>query len=270
MPSLPASMRKPWRRPAAVVRAAVVLIAVEPPLGLASTVGNPTSFPSRSQLDNSCKCRHPIRKGACYEPVCPEGYFKCCATCELSTCASQGALYSYRGVRECVQCLPGDFCDGCDSFQSCPTVTREGKEVAKISQRGSKMEEDCLTCSVGEEPDLQRSACITVYSHVCSKSFLERCTQGCDGADSIPPTMTPCEQMKCIMYCARLWSDECADALRRRCEFLRDFTPNNRSGAAVAALENWLDGCDVDCSGAPRWLLSAAAFMVVSLLALVA
>jgi len=137
MPSLPASMRKPCRRPAAVVRAAVVLIAVEPPLGLASTVGNPTSFPSRSQLDNSCKCRHPIRKDACYEPVCPEGYFKCCATCELSTCASQGALYSYRGVRECVQCLPGDFCDGCDSFQSCPTVTREGKDATSELREAS-------------------------------------------------------------------------------------------------------------------------------------
>ena len=79
--------------------------------------------------DDGCQCTDPKKSnaatsegnsaatgGVCYEPVCAEGYFKCCFNCEVSLCAegdkkNNALVLSKRGVFECLQCTTGDFCE---------------------------------------------------------------------------------------------------------------------------------------------------------------
>merc|ERR1719265_1301848 len=80
----------------------------------------------RPSSDDTCPCWDPLRddENICYEPVCPEGYFRCCSTCTSSPC--YGTAYmelSWRGLVECIKCYPGDYCGGCDTFQECPANT---------------------------------------------------------------------------------------------------------------------------------------------------
>merc|ERR1719321_304795 len=53
--------------------------------------------------DEVCPCKDPMAPDAdtCYQPVCEPGYYRCCATCHMSTCVGQTSMvFSKRGIAE--------------------------------------------------------------------------------------------------------------------------------------------------------------------------
>jgi hypothetical protein len=96
-------------------------------------------------------CRY--RSGSCYQPICPVGTYLCCVFCRFSTCAMQTDMAeSVRGIRECIVCPPGHFCDGCDVPTSCPDSTVNPN--AGMSRRS-----DCVKCPLGLIPNVARTTC---------------------------------------------------------------------------------------------------------------
>lgn len=173
---------------------------------------------------------------------------------------------SWRGVRECIPCQPGDFCDGCDTFASCPPNTNGGREGARISPVGATRIADCESCPQGTEASLDRTTCTDKYSDKCSEKFVQRCVRFCEAEDLSRKTLTQCETLKCTMYCAKRWSDECAQALGQYCRSLTEVDDSLQLGDVGPSTVTMLD-CDVDCDGATRGgtIGLAAVFMFVVL-----
>lgn len=97
----------------------------------------------------------------CYKPVCEPGYYRCCSTCPMSVCANVFPMVkSRRLLFECIPCLPGDFCFGCDMRRACPqgSVTAE----PKMSQP-----QDCEPCLFTEVVNQERTACCEAGNQEC-------------------------------------------------------------------------------------------------------
>lgn len=201
---------------------------------------------ARPQNVNPCSCEDPIGgPGTCYEPVCPPGYFKCCATCKISHCASTGGLqYSWRGLPECILCGPGDYCEGCDVFKKCPPNIQPGREGPRASKPGSSRLADCESCGEGQMVSLWSDTCIDKYDTVCNMVFVQRCQQECTAEDPRRrKDLNDCERMKCSMYCAKRWSDACAASIGKHCREVTMASPGNPD-----ALYN----CSVNCNFSSR------------------
>jgi len=205
-----------------------------------------------------------------FEPLCPPGFYRCCATCQGVGCwGSKKLMLSWRGVPECLLCEAGDFCDGCDMFKTCPPNDVAGREGPRISQRGTSQIVDCESCPQNHEASFSRDSCAPKYSDVCNLKQVERCIRGCRA--DIPArgkTLTECEFMKCSMYCTTAWSKACGERYSEHCVFLK--TQPFATGLGIVSSEPRLAGCDVDCSGArsDRWSGSlGVAFSLAALLA---
>ena len=89
----------------------------------------------------------------CYQSVCPAGTYLCCYACTFSQCTRNFELtHSTRGVRECVICPPGHFCDGCDLPRACPDGTSS-------SNQGNVARSDCIPCDSGKLVSPDRTVC---------------------------------------------------------------------------------------------------------------
>jgi len=212
---------------------------------------------TQPQGDDKCPCSDPVTGSGCYEPVCPSGYFKCCATCTASPCFGSSAKMelSWRGIPECIRCPAGFFCDGCDVFTKCPPSERAGREGPRISAEGSKRFADCEACAPGKEASLDHSACMPAYKDKCNAIFVKRCMGNCYSEDPFRrKDFTPCEAMKCLMFCARSWSADCAVVVGQHCQEQTTKEAGNGllSGIGDYKEEKPLLGCNVDCSGAHR------------------
>lgn len=194
-------------------------------------------------------CSNPVNEKAGYEPVCPAGYFKCCAYCKGAVCFSEmGLSLSWRGVRECVRCASGDFCNGCDTYQRCRPSEIPGREGPRISPPGSVRMQDCEICPAGYEADLKRKTCVKKWTHVCNAKYIGRCVRNCKSEDAARmKDLTFCERMKCEIYCAKLWSNECVQAFAHECIY-RKQGPSEYD--LFSEGEEWLTECNVDCNGA--------------------
>jgi len=205
-------------------------------------------------------CNDPVTKKAGYEPYCPPGYFRCCATCPGAKCYStKGLVNSWRGVPECILCKPGDFCSGCDTYRRCKLSSISGREGYRISAPGSTRPQDCQICAGGYEADLPREKCMRKWKDQCSENYVGRCVRNCRSMDPLRgKDLTHCERWKCYVYCAKRWSEDCLGAYQRECQYLKDGPGPYDTRAGT----DWLDTCDVDCSGTPRsagfWLVLLA------------
>lgn len=209
-----------------------------------------TAAPTMPPRPNTLpECTDPVTEKGGYEPVCPKGYFRCCATCKGATCFSEKDLFmSWRGVRECVRCPPGYYCKGCDIYEKCRESEIPGRIGPKITPMGSERGQDCEICPAGQEADLELSRCVKRWTDVCNKKFVGRCVRNCRAEDpSRMKNLNFCEKMKCQLFCAMQWSTECAKAFAWECDF-------RKSGPSPYDLfseqEEWLTDCNVDCSGA--------------------
>eukprot|EP00434_Breviolum_minutum_P034547 symbB.v1.2.030583.t1/scaffold3464.1/size56234/6 len=221
-----------------------------------------------------CGCPDPIYgSDICYEPVCPPGYFRqrcstvfsqkfpaclerrCCATCYEAPCygLKKDLELSWRGIYECIQCEPGDFCNGCDTFTRCPDNTQPTREGPRVSRAGSTRIADCESCAAGMEASFKRDRCVAQYTHVCNEEFVQRCIRSCKAEEPARgKKLTACEQIKCEMYCAKQWSDECAQVVGDIC---RDLTTAKDSGViGVDGMSSEVEIliCDVDCNSSLR------------------
>merc|ERR1719429_386879 len=78
----------------------------------------------------------------------------------------------------------------------------------------------CESCPDGLEASFDRSACMPKYSSVCNVLVVSRCIRQCKAEDPIRgKQLTPCEKMKCTMYCSKRWSDECGKKVSEYCIF---------------------------------------------------
>jgi len=217
---------------AAAAREMVAVVPTMPP--------RPNTLPS---------CPDPVTEKPGYEPVCPVGYFRCCATCSGATCYSEkGLQMSWRGIRECIRCYPGDYCAGCDTYQRCRPSEVPGRIGPKISPIGSVRAQDCEICPAGFEADLDRQRCVKRWKDVCNEKYVGRCYRNCRAED--PRRMKNlnfCEKMKCQLYCAQQWSSACTKAFAHECEY-RKLGPSEYD--LFSESEEWLTDCDVDCNAA--------------------
>jgi len=215
------------------------------------------SFGHNSRADEECPCADPLEpsSGKCYTPVCAPGSYKCCASCQMSTCVGRFDMqYSTRGIAECIPCPAGYYCTGCDVYRKCkpyspPTAKKDDEPKISVSKIGSKEELDCTQCSDAEDANLERDRCIEMYNDVCNAKLLKRCYNGCLASDGTK-NLTPCEKMKCLMYCAKSWSDECHDALRRTCRSMTSPPPIKDDPEFEIDLSQYLIDCDVNCDSA--------------------
>lgn len=113
----------------------------------------------------------------CYKPVCPPGTYRCCSTCAMSTCAGKIEMVkSKRDLMECIPCMIGDYCPGCDIRVACPEGT------VNPEPRKSEMQ-DCQPCDFTEEANYERSACCPAGEESCTmRNPVKTCTKT-DGAD---------------------------------------------------------------------------------------
>lgn len=193
-------------------------------------------------------CEDPVSGKGGYEPYCPPGYFRCCASCKGAVCFSTKGLHlSWRGIRECIKCKPGDYCTGCDTYLKCRPSVISGREGPKISPHGSTRRQDCETCPAGYEANVDRSRCVKKWTDVCNSKWVSRCIRNCRS-----PVVTRrkdlnfCEKMQCEMYCAKRWGNGCAQAFGKECEY-RKAGPSEYD--LYSETEEWLMDCNVDCNG---------------------
>lgn len=227
-----------------------------------------SEVPPRPTTEDLCTCDDPTGRGStCYEPVCPPGYFKCCVTCKEAPCFGSTKLaISWRGIPECIECYPGDFCPGCDTFIRCPNNTRPGREGPRVSAAGASRVQDCDTCSVGTEASFDGGYCMEKYSDDCSKEFVQRCINFCESTNPLMgKQLTPCEELKCMMYCSKSWSDACAARVGLYC---RKKTANQTFMAGEGLEDAFIryPDCDVDCNSAPPRSVLAAIVAAIALL----
>jgi hypothetical protein len=211
-------------------------------------------------------CNDPVSDAVGYEAVCPVGYFRCCSTCKGATCFSEKGLHmSWRGMRECIRCSTGDYCNGCDTYERCRVSEVPGRLGPKISPAGSTRPQDCEICPAGFEADLKRQRCVRRWTDVCNMKFVGRCVRNCRAEDAKRmKNLNACEQMKCEIYCAKRWSDKCATAFGRECLYRKD---GPSAFDLFASDEDWLTSCDVDCNSAVA--LHQQSLIVLLFLALV-
>lgn len=199
-----------------------------------------------------CPCSDPVKGGdTCYEPVCAAGYYKCCASCSASVCSNFDEMeISWRGVEECIPCAPGDYCAGCDTFSTCPVSERVGREGSRISPFKAQQLADCEACPIGTEANFDHAECVPKYSHQCDKKFVQRCMRFCEPEDpKRGKVLNACEEQKCMMYCARRWSEGCAKELSKQCKYKTEYVVEGMN-------PDWFEGislisdCDVDCNSA--------------------
>lgn len=241
-----------------MLRTSVLLGAVSPRVvrRCSATNGVAAVFEQPNRED-SCPCPDPVLGSGCYESVCPAGYFKCCSTCFGSPCFGRGAEMelSWRGIPECIRCPAGFFCDGCDVFKKCPPSERAGREGPRISAKGSKRFADCEACSPGKEASLDHSSCMPVYKDKCNEIFFKRCLSNCYSEDPFRrKSLTPCESMKCLVFCARSWSADCAAVIGQHCQ---EQTTKRAGDGLLSGIGDYeeeqpLLDCNVDCSGTHR------------------
>jgi len=222
-------------------------------------------LPARPSDTNRCQCQDPVTGNGCYEPVCPPGYFRCCASCGTSTCfGTQPMQLSWRGIRECIPCEPGDFCSGCDTFRKCPPNTVPGRQGPRISRAKATRMVDCEGCPVGQEASLSRDICVDKYTHVCNEDVVQRCIRNCEAEDAERgKLLTRCELMKCTMYCAKSWSEECARTMGSHCRSLTG------SPDAISILDGNVEplvGCNVDCNGVIKYRGKSTSVLLMLLL----
>lgn len=178
---------------------------------------------------------------------------------------------SFRGIRECLACKPGDYCTGCDGFTSCPAYPGAGqdkKPTIQISRPRAYRRADCQRCEMACDADLDRSRCVPKFRDKCDVDLLERCIESCD------PTSTQCEYWQCRLFCANDQAGSNPGCLKAHdfvCHDLRaaqlerqnegkksalvatttiapQFQVNNEiAEQARVVLE---EGCQLDCSGA--------------------
>jgi len=220
----------------------------------------------RPTLESDCPCEDPRGTGECYLPVCPPGYFKCCASCKEAPCFGTEKMYlSWRGLPECIECAPGDYCDGCDTFKRCPDSTQPNRAGPRISQAKSISLGDCESCPTGLEGSFDRSVCMAKYTDVCNKEVVSRCIRSCKAEDpSRGKHLTPCERMKCTMYCSKQWGEDCATAVKDYCVFSTTLVTDLEGGIEAEEGQGAIVGCDVDCNAAlPRATLTASTAALV-------
>ncbi|CAE7441140.1 unnamed protein product [Symbiodinium natans] len=200
----------------------------------------------------------------CYEPVCPPGYFRCCATCYEAPCygLKKDLQLSWRGIYECILCESGDYCDGCDTFSQCPDNTQANREGPRVSRAGSTRIADCESCAAGMQASFRRDRCVEAYSHVCNEEFVQRCIRSCKAEEpSRGKRLTPCEQIKCEVYCAKQWSNECLGVVGGHCRSLTTIKDSGVIGADGLDAQAAVLDCDVDCNSAFQhglaWLILA-------------
>mmetsp|Transcript_22115 Transcript_22115/g.40652 ORF Transcript_22115/g.40652 Transcript_22115/m.40652 type:complete len:263 (-) Transcript_22115:112-900(-) len=233
--------------------------------GIRTCSGDVPMVPApRDSTVEACEHRDPLDSSRCYEPVCPEGYFRCCATCQVAECYGTAAMnLSWRGIEECILCNPGDYCVGDDKFETCELSDTPGREGLRISRAGSTERSACEACTIGQEAGLIPNSCWDRYSDECDKDKLLRCMRFCEAPDPWRrKDLTQCEMMKCQMYCAKIQSDECAARIGLRCEYLTEIGPNSQYQDDA---DQYLVGCDVDCSTA--WRRAVPSFVVASAMA---
>jgi len=224
--------------------------------------------------DEICPCKDPMAPDTdtCYQPVCEAGYYKCCATCHMSTCVGlTDMVMSKRGIAECIPCPAGFFCTGCDVYEQCEmytpqTASTDDKKKLAVSKIGSKEKLDCIQCSDVEDASLERDRCIEMYTDVCNEKWLKRCYNSCLAEDGTK-NLSPCEKMKCLMYCSKAWSDDCHGALSRTCRTMMSPPPKKEdSPDDLFDKDQYLIDCDVNCDGASQ--LSLTALFPVMMLAI--
>eukprot|EP00928_Gymnodinium_smaydae_P006473 TRINITY_DN1229_c0_g1_i2.p1 TRINITY_DN1229_c0_g1~~TRINITY_DN1229_c0_g1_i2.p1 ORF type:complete len:272 (+),score=40.17 TRINITY_DN1229_c0_g1_i2:29-844(+) len=252
---------------------APMLLLIVAVLRLRSAVG---TIGPRPSAESQTPCDDPATGKAGYEPVCPPGYYKCCATCLQATCyGTQPMQISWRGIPECIPCGTGDYCEGCDTFRGCPASVRKDREGDRVSRAMSTRLADCETCPPGMEAAPDQSECVPNYAKngKCDKEFVKRCMRNCESPDpKRRKQLTDCEQMKCQMYCAKLWSDDCAVALSAHCRYkTKPLTRLSQKEFEESEGIVKIEGCDVDCSGAPLsarvQVFSLAAALLAALMA---
>ncbi|CAD7967105.1 unnamed protein product [Amoebophrya sp. A25] len=177
--------------------------------------------------DLDCPCV--AEDGTCFQPVCPKGMYKCCFDCTVSICDRHelgfyptGALYlSERGVQECLQCHPGDYCSGCDEYDQCPSVDAKDSagaqyDTPRVSPPGSVLDRECQRCPDGFEADFVKEKCVPPFRQSCDITLLEICISGCKEN----PLEDECQRMECRIFCANDQRDsnpECLDAHKEMC-----------------------------------------------------
>lgn len=224
----------------------------------------------RPSIIEDCACKDPLEKDKCYQPVCPPGYFKCCATCKEAACFGAIKMYlSWRGIPECIECETGDYCTGCDTFERCPDSIQPNRAGPRISTKGASSFSQCESCPRGLEASFDRSACMPKYSQICNTLVVSRCIRNCKAEEAHRgKQLTPCERMKCTMYCAKQWSEPCAAKVSEYCVFSTTVAGNLSGGIEAEEGQGVIAGCNVDCSvAAPRGSMVVA--ISTSLVALV-
>lgn len=266
-----ADLRWGWQLGAAMAQEASALLV----LFLASWRAAPAfgqDVGARPSSIHSCSCPDPILGDkVCYEPVCPSGYYKCCSSCSESLCSDvQHMEYSWRGIRECILCPPGDFCDGCDTLKTCPASERVGREGPRVTPPGATRVADCETCGVGMEASFYRDVCVDKFKDECleetDEDYMERCMRHCTSPDiARRKELNSCERMQCQIYCAKQFDTDfggrCLEFIRPQCLFLTG-SPDAGNALVVGAGLEMLEDCDVDCNEAGRSADLVAGFLM--------
>lgn len=125
--------------------------------------GDECLCPCEEARDGRCPATEQERLSAeyCYKPVCEVGYYRCCSTCAMSVCANKFPMVrSRRNLFECLPCMPGDYCPGCDTRVPC--ILGSYNPEPKMGEA-----QDCLPCDFTEEVKLDRTGCCEAGNKEC-------------------------------------------------------------------------------------------------------
>jgi hypothetical protein len=128
--------------------------------------------PCVDSRDTICSRYKSTLSDTCYQPLCAAGYYRCGATDGVSVCNSHGNsnfALSTRGVRECIKCPAGYYCNGCDLPVLCPSGTYSYQlSRSDISQ--------CSDCPYQYLSTDDRINCCTTYGTATYAQYGYRCT----------------------------------------------------------------------------------------------
>jgi len=241
----------------------------------------------------ACKCPkpgtepqdpdEPPDRSLCYDPLCPPGYYLCCYQCDLVTCAGNMPMsLSRRGKMECIECQPGDYCEGCDLYAECPvkgitkdSLTGEDKMPKNpeylVSNPGAKTVDDCMECTRDFEASYDRFTCEPSFRKSCDETYMRRCMASCTDVK------TKCDKMKCSLYCAKQWSAECLARYVWICDYFMNPPPVKLGVVSAPEEEGFAKvqsttttttttrpECDVVCSSV--WIPSVMHIIILQLL----
>merc|ERR1712056_57799 len=78
---------------------------------------------------------------------------------------------------------------------------------------------------------------------------VSRCIRSCKAGDpSRGKKLTPCERMKCTMYCAKQWGEDCLASVKEFCLFSTTLATNLLDGIEAEEGQGAIADCDVDCN----------------------